>query len=678
MAVAKSVHRLGELIEARLDTVKLVSFDVFDTLLTRRVDPPEMIHERVAEAYSRLLEGSLSPLALLEVRRAAERALRSRSVGAGLDPECSYDDLISSWVNEVEGHPCAHRADALRAIELELETIALSPKPGIEAILASLVARGVPLIAASDMYLGSDHIKKLLDAKGLAKYFCHIYVSSDKMRCKGSGRLFLDILERHGCEPSEVLHIGDNHVSDYKVPGRHGLEVIHLWEPDDLKRRAMLRHYRALAARNIYWRGRHLVQVAGGVGKQDEHAGFYYRFGRDILGPVFCAFTLRLIERLAELRPSVMFFAARDGFLLQDLYNRMCAALGVDVVENVYLCVSRKVAFAASVADGLAQHDAAVALNNPQQRGLYSILKAFGLPVEAFADLAARHGISDIEEPLADRHDARLVAFLEDDEVQLKIRGFGRSARDVFEGYLEARGFFSADRVALVDIGWNGTIQYALQRLPRWREGGGDLWGLYFGFCAGIGYEFDDKSHVEGLWYDERRKNAAERVTVSYEEVFEESARAAHGTTIGYTMEDGTIRPVFKPDDAPDRREEVLCNPNIADLQRGVLEFCDEFCAAVRLTGYSGTDIHPFFLTLMERAVAYPREDEVRSLSALAHSEDFGHDAVMDFSDLGRRRLWFVNPRQYIRALKRSHWRYGFLKGLPRVMYRLGAVGGRW
>jgi hypothetical protein len=385
-----------------------------------------------------------------------------------------------------------------------------------------------------------------------------------------------------------------------------------------------------------------------------------------------------LIERLSELRPEKVFFLARDGFLLQALYKQMSTRLGIDILANDYLCLSRKVAFAASVTEGLTHRDALVGLYNPRQKGLYSILKVFGLPVEAFGQLAARHGIIDIEESFTDWQDPRLRAFLEDEEVQEKIRGFGRSARDLMQAYLEEHGFFGPERVALVDIGWNGTIQYALQKLPKWQNGNGAMWGLYFGFCAGIPYEFEDRSHVEGLWYDERRKNAVERVTIAYEELFEESSRAAHGTTIGYISEKENVRPVFKPDNAADRSEEIRCNPRVAELQRGILDFAEDFCTAVRLTGYSGSDTHPFMLTLMERAVAYPREDEVQSLSALAHSEDFGHDDVMDFSDLGRRGFRVFKPRELIQAVKKSHWRYGLLKGLPRVMYRFGALAGKW
>ena len=538
-------------------------------------------------------------------------------------------------------------------------------------MLLPLSKREIPLIVISDMYFGGKDIARLLAAHKLDRYFDCIHVSADEKVCKGTGRLFEVILNKYGCEPHQMLHIGDNVISDYQIPHSAGIHVIQLKEHSEYKRRFLLSRYKSLADVNPYWRGRYFLQVAHGNNHVDLNAGFDYRYGWEILGPIFCTFTLSLLERLEKICPDKIYFMARDGYLLQKLYLKLAPALGFEIFPDDYLYISRHVTFAASVSDGLKYEQAVVGLYNPMQKGLLSILKVFALDPEEFKDIAERHGFRDISEPLNDWEDSRLLSFLSDKLVQEKIKKRGSNARHLMESYLDQNGFFNAKRIVMVDIGWNGTTQYGLEQLPRWKNSNNEMWGLFFGFCGVIPYEFGERNHLEGLWYDHTRCNDSERVTLEYEEIFEESTRAAHATTIGYKKNNSIIEPLLKSDDKLDRRQELASNARIAELQRGIMDFADSFIGAVHLTGYKAKDIHPFMLTLLERAVAFPQRDEVDKLTKISHSEDFGHDNIMDFSSLNDRRVSLFYLRRFIRELRASHWRYAMLSGPLRVLFRL-------
>jgi hypothetical protein len=200
--------------------------------------------------------------------------------------------------------------------------------------------------------------------------------------------------------------------------------------------------------------------------------------------------------------------------------------------------------------------------------------------------------------------------------------------------------------------------------------------GPTFAF-RGSPYQFGRRSEIEGLIFDQRRQLATERVCISFEELFEEAARSPEATTVGYRQvrRGGPVVPVLKDASAPDRRAEIECNPLVAALQEGVLEFSARFAAAQRLTGYSFEDIKPYALTLIERAVAYPTREEVQQLTRLAHAEDFGADRTMDLSDVNPGRRWLGKWRLLAGQLRESNWRYGTLSAagasLPRVVFRL-------
>jgi glycosyltransferase involved in cell wall biosynthesis/FMN phosphatase YigB (HAD superfamily) len=672
VTTASCVEELGRMIDTMRGRVQVVSFDVFDTLLARRIDPPEVVHERVAEGFASMLGTGLEPATLLRLRYDAERSLRAAAGGAGKDWECHHDELLALWVEKAVGAADARLAGQLRELELTLEADALRVKPGVRDLLARLKREGFRLVATSDMYLGCDNVTALLEKEGVARFLDRIYVSADQGLCKGSGRLFELVLSDQSCAPADLLHVGDNLISDYHAPRARGIRVIHLHEPREKKRRALVRQYLDLGRRDGYWRGRCLLQIANAFAKNDgpQERDFDFAYGRDVLGPLFCTATLKALERIRQIRPSKVYFLARDGHIFQVLYRKMASALSYTEVPQVYLHVSRQVAFAASIADGLTHEQAVVALHNPSQEGLLSILKVSGLDPKEFKELAYQHGFKDLSAALKNWDDARVHAFLKDPRVQNAAKAHGRRAQHLLERYLEQFDFFTSGDKVLMDIGWNATIQYGVQQLERWRNGSATMWGLYFGFCGGIPYAFSERSHVEGLIYDERRANEAERLTMAFEEVFEEGARASHGTTIGYRAEGSRVLPILKRDDAPDRARELACNARIDAMQKGILDFASDFVAAVRLTGYTSDEIRPFMLTLLERAMAYPTPEEVYELRELAHADDFGHDSVMDFRGLRPTRINPMRWRSYKQELKRSPWIFAMLRGLPRVYYR--------
>ncbi len=148
----------------------------------------------------------------------------------------------------------------------------------------------------------------------------------------------------------------------------------------------------------------------------------------------------------------------------------------------------------------------------------------------------------------------------------------GQQHRDLLQRYLEQVGFFAHQRVALVDIGWNGTVQKFLKQAFGQRADFPLLHGYYFAFVPKMYADFGDNNVCEGIIHDSRRGNACERIPAEFEEIFEQGARSHEATTIAYREEDGRVVPVLKADDAPDRQAELACNPSGgADAGRG---FC--------------------------------------------------------------------------------------------------------
>lgn len=671
---------LRSLLEARQATLRCVSFDVFDTLLARCIEPPDDLQRRVASLLA-LKTGHVGTEAALQIRREVESDLRRAALSDGMDHECHFDPLVEGWVTRLVGHADAALVDFVHETERELESLALTAKPGAAHLLQWLRERGVRIIAVSDMYLSHEHVAALLASCGLGGMIDRVYVSSEFGLGKYSGRLHAKVLELEGVSPAEVVHVGDNLVSDMRVPTRLGIRGVFL----DEKAERLRRRRQALSAEMAHvggsWTGRRFFEIvdyrmAQDAGCQAACEDFFHHYGAHVLGPAFSTFLLGLVEKVDAVRPDKLFFLARDGHLFQRMYARWRELTpGHDWPEPVYVYASRRVAAAASVAGGLDHAQALVALYNPKQQGLLSVLKTFGLPTERFVGLAREHGFHALDERLSDWHDPRLLAFLEDERVQERIRPIGVVARDRLQQYFEQQGFFACQRAALVDIGWNGTIQKFLHDSFGDRPDYPDVHGWYFAFVAAMHGDFGMGDRIEGLIQDVRHGDPYERTPMDFEEIFEQGARSVEGTTLGYDEQDGRVVPVLKDDRAPDRQGEIACNPLIERFQAGVLDHLEHFHAAWRLTGYRAIDLKPYVLALLERAVVYPTREEVREISRLVHTEDFGHDHTLDMGVASVGYLDLFRPRRLYRMLRHQPWKFaafaGFRWSFPAWLFRL-------
>ena len=587
-----------------------------------------------------------------------------------MDHECRYIELVPRWVDNLFKARDLELERFMCQTELALEHAALHIKPDAQVFMDWVREQDVKIVAVSDMYLNSDLLSELLGRQGLLKYFDNLYVSADYKEGKYSGRLFRRMLHKQEIKAQHVVHIGDNPVSDRRMACKEGIQGVWLYEKKDLRRRERLALSGKMAQRGGIWMGRYFFEMVQTRIQQDDSLNprnFFFRYGRDVLGPAFSVFMQGLQERLQRHTQQgqgieKLLFVARDGFMFERMYRQFDTA---EQVASEYVYLSRKVITAASIADGLTHEQVVVAFYNPKQQGLASVCKVYGLPADELQPLARLHGWQDFAAPITDWHEKRLHQFLQDKRVQSIVRRVGQEHKQLLERYLEQVGFFDHQRVALVDIGWNGTVQKFLKQAFGSRPDFPHVFGYYFAFVPKLYSDFGEHNVCEGIVHDSRRGNACERIPAEFEEIFEQGARSHEATTIGYREANGRIFPILKPDTMQDRRAELRCNPSVARMQEGIMCHWEHYRAVQRLTGYASQQLLPYVHGLLERAVVYPTREETRELTTLVHTEDFGHDHVLELgkSALGLRDL--LQPSRLINSMRFAAWRYALLDKIP-------------
>jgi hypothetical protein len=339
-----------------------------------------------------------------------------------------------------------------------------------------------------------------------------------------------------------------------------------------------------------------------------------YRIGREELGPPFALHARRVAAVVAEQGLGGLFFVAREGRLLEAVYERV-RPLGREP-QSTYLYLSR-LSTGLPAAFGLSDRQLRLGLAGRTPRSLRDVLRALGLEDDEMLQVARRAG-ADVDQPGA----ASAAALRFDRAFQRVVAERASVARDRLRRYLAQEGFFSHRAVGLIDIGWGGTIQNNLliafagdAELPR-------VFGVYLALGSDRWQSPVPPSWKEGVVTDHRWDHSLERRAIFYfQEIFEQAARAPHGTTLGYREEGGRLVPMLKESGAG-RREEVRTNPLIAELQRGILDHA----ADQRGRGAPSESERRAVQRGLARFVLRPSAAEVAALSALVHTDDRGDE----------------------------------------------------
>ena len=88
---------------------------------------------------------------------------------------------------------------------------------------------------------------------------------------------------------------------------------------------------------------------------------------------------------------------------------------------------------------------------------------------------------------------------------RLPSRSQVRQYNDALQRYLEEAGFFAAAEVAIVDIGWLGTIQRFLYEAVAHRGDAPRCHGFLFCATRGIPYPTTPDNYIDGVVYDRNR-----------------------------------------------------------------------------------------------------------------------------------------------------------------------------
>lgn len=228
-------HTMEEYIGSRGDLgyiaehspARVISFDIFDTLVYRINSYPDQAKEDMATEL-----GLESVDEFISLRNQTEFQLRKEASFTG---DVSILDVYRRILAS-SSSPSKFKLSAEGLVEMEfnLDLANILPKASMLETLHNAHRLGKTVFIASDTYYTKNQIRRLLDFIGAPQSLI-LFISSDLQKRKDNGTMWEHIkkyLLDSDIDPLyEFIHIGDNVVSDSQIPGDYGIGSYHILNP---------------------------------------------------------------------------------------------------------------------------------------------------------------------------------------------------------------------------------------------------------------------------------------------------------------------------------------------------------------------------------------------------------------------------------------------------------------
>ena len=330
-----------ELLQNKIDTYDIISFDVFDTLLMRKTLQPKDIFSLVEV---RAMKEKNIQCAFEKNRILAEQNLLASFIPNYLQ---IYNELqFITGISDDE-------KEYLMDLELRIESQMLIPRKEMVRVFDYAKSRNKKIYLISDMYLSSNWIGNQLKKAGIIGYD-ELMISNEYSTSKGQNLFNVFI---HKVKDKKILHIGDSEAFDIMAAQRNGIDNFRILSAYDMLQISV---YKEVLYEIVDLTGR--LQVGYFISRifnspfalfESDGKG-RVKTGRDIgyiyMAPIITDFLLWLANKIKDKKSARVLFSARDGYLIDKLYGilRKKESL-IKLPEGLYFLTSRILCISASL-----------------------------------------------------------------------------------------------------------------------------------------------------------------------------------------------------------------------------------------------------------------------------------------------------------------------------------------
>lgn len=501
-AAVRQLNKLGntgvELNNSELKTLvdeikeaKVISFDIFDTLLARAVFKPEDVFLIMQKELATSNHGIKLPdhiiKAFAQLRAGVERQLRRErdaiihsNLSEDVTEEITIKEVYTLMMERFGGH--LEEVDKLIQLEQKIEHSVLYARPIGKFLFNEAVNTGNPVIIVSDFIHDEVFVAKALENAGYSGY-SKLYVSSTMGSKKHSGDLFKHIAEEMNIDVSTIKHIGDNKIGDLERAKESGWGAVRIssareqaleflrernLSPAIVDKSFYLRTALSLFAEkyyvlNTFTEPEMEAKTKRSFIKTGEEFGFI------ALGPLLLSFSEWIIEQAKVKNCNSILFFARDCYLPYKIVKEILKARGeIDQFDLHYIATSRRGVMRMNIYSP--EDFLSVRIDDYARKNPLSLLFAdrFGFDPYAISEsILSRWGVEDIEIPVGQVTPAAIygIALEHARDKWNTLSEQLNEKRNIYREYLLEQGVDLHKNTLAIDFGYKGSTHNMIRSL---------------------------------------------------------------------------------------------------------------------------------------------------------------------------------------------------------------------
>ena len=542
----------------KIDKYDVISFDIFDTAILRYVAKPQDIFE--------LIEKKFNLKDFTTKRKQIEKDLRGENPTTEITIEQIYEKL-GQFYEEKD----------LMKIEVELEKRLTIVNPQVFHIYKESLKQNKKIVFTSDMYLPYEVIETILRSNGY-EIFDKLFVSSAHQTSKHLGGLYKKVKDEY--PNAKILHFGDNLYSDIVMARKNGITPYYI-------------------KKNKVSTSLEFTSVVHKMANQPlQFNSFWERLGYEKVGLAYYGFMSWIIAQLEYEMPQKVLFLSRDGYIMHQLYEKMGGKL-----PNEYVYVSRKALSFPLLKTPLEMVDYYLGYDLISYENFFEIIH---LNVDKYGSELQHFKIDTQSTISGEVKKEQLISFLSLIWEDIKCLQEIQHARIL--NYIK-KSVGDAQQLAIIDLGWKGTIQFFLEQYLQ--EINSDI--KVKGYYLGIGTKNPRMKQDYSCYLFDRGQLIADHAKLKHgATIIEYFFSAPHGTVTGYNE---AMKPNLKQDIRLTKQFR-----NLTLIHQGAFQFIEQLMSMKDLV--SLYELSPQQAThLMFKIISNPTKEEVCYLSNLYHSD---------------------------------------------------------
>jgi len=648
-----------------IDRAKVVSFDIFDTAVLRTMHKPQDVFSLV------YFEGKKKfadfPENFRMKRELAESKVRARFFKKYGSREVALKDIYDEFMtSELISSSLAR---SIMGLEIAVECMTCVQNPAIFEIYKYSLEQNKTIVFATDMYLPFEILEGILRDNGYKDYR-YVYVSNELGKSKREGTMYPYINADLGVRPKDILHIGDDELSDVTMAKRNEFKAWFYTRCRDKyqqdRRQDDTRYVENTTAKSIY---KSLIAGKFYSSIDEPHGGyseldFWYRFGYETVGILYLGFIQWLMVQFKKKGVTHAYFLSRDGYIMEKIY-RMLSDDRKDLPLSTYFHASR-VALAIASMDELSDEKLELFVSGSELRHVGHYLERLGLDPALYTKEIIASGFIGWQSLVVNEVDRRkllnLLHMLKDPLLKTTDR-----QNKLLVKYLKQIGLLNNSKIALVDIGWKASMQCYLLSILKQQKAEVEVNGFYLGTSEEILARKELNGFAKGFLCEGGQPSNTFKTILACVPLCEFLFSANHGSVTGYMEDDNNeVKAKFGRGDIQEQSNVVRL------MQQGAMDFITDFTSFSK--NYESIQIsRELAFAPIARVIQSPQYEESVLIGDLKHVDSF--DDVENARYLARPpSIWGIfNIKGLRRRYLQSYWKRGFIERLSHLHHPIAS-----